>query len=533
VTDAVGRAAVTTWTPLRRPVFRALWIAQFAANTGTWAQTVGAQWLMGDLGGGSLAVALVQTATTLPVFLLVVPAGALGDIVDRRRLLLCGTAVMFAGAAALALLTATGAMTPALVLALTAAVGAGAALSLPTFAAIQPELVPREAIPQAALLNGANLNVARALGPALGGALIGVAGPEATFALSAVSLLAVVAVLVGWDRQPDDRPLGAERVRPAIVTGIRYVRSSPAFATVVARTLLFILFASALWSLVPDVARGPLGLGAGGYGLLLGAIGVGAVAGAFTLPLVRGRLEPNRVVVAGTLAYSAAMVVVGLGRSPAPVALALVIAGLGWIAVMSSLSACAQLVVPGWARARALAFYTLTFMGGQAVGGALWGAVAETAGLQAAFAVAAAGGVLATTLGARRLALPKAGDVRRARHWPEPAVVLDIDDDAGPVLVTVEWRVERDPAGYMEAMRALGRARRRTGAAEWGLFQDIADPAVFLEAFTVDTWHEHLRQHLERQTAGDERLEAQARRYVVAASPRQIRHLVWAYRRGP
>jgi MFS family permease len=519
--------ASSPWTPLRYPAFRALWTAQLAANVGTWAQTVGAQWLMGDLGGGPLAISLIQTAATLPVFLLVVPAGALGDILDRRRLLIVASATMLLGSSALAVLTAAGAATPASLLALTAAIGAGAALSLPTFAAIQPELVPREAIPRAALLNGANLNVARAIGPAIGGILVSTTGPAGTFALSAVAVLAVIAALVRWDRERDERPLGSETVRAALVTGIRYVRSAPAFATVVARTVLFVAFASALWALLPALARGPLGLHAAGYGALLGAIGLGAVAGALVLPLLPRPLAPNRLVLAGSLVYSAAMAAAGLARSPVLAFAALVPAGFGWIATMSSLSARAQLVLPGWARARALAFYSLGFMGGQAAGGVAWGVLAQALGVRWVLAGAAAGCALVTTLGARRLALRGAGDVRRAQHWPDPVVVLDVPEDAGPVLVTLEWRVQGDVVAYVDSMRALGRARRRTGAARWGLFRDVADPVSFLETFTVDTWQEHLRQHLERQTAADERLEAQAWRHADG-EPRTARHLVWA-----
>jgi MFS family permease len=523
---AASRSSLT-WAPLTYPTFRSLWIAQFAANTGTWAQTVGAQWLMGDLGGGSLEVALVQTATTLPVFLLVVPSGALGDILERRRLLIASEWLMLVGAAALAVFTATGIITPALLLASTALVGVGAALALPTFAAIQPELVRRELIPQAALLNGANLNVARAVGPALGGVLIGVVGPEATFALNAVSFLGVLAVLYAWDRPPDRRPLGAEPVGSAIAAGARYVRSAPAFATVLARTTLFIVFASALWALLPVVARGPLGLGADGYGLLLASIGVGAVSGAFLVPLLRHRMESNAVVACGSIAYAGALLAVGVSGSLAAAVPALVVAGLAWIAVMSSLSACAQVLLPNWTRARGLAFYTLTFMGGQALGSVVWGVLASAAGLGAAFAIAAAGDLLVPVIGARRLVLHSAGDVSHADHWPEPDVALEIDPRAGPVVVMVEWRV-RPGAGdaFVEAMQPVGSARRRTGATFWELCRDVADPLVFVEMFGVRRWEEHMRQHVERGTAMDRDVEADARRYVDG-SPR-VRHLVRA-----
>ena len=360
--------ALSAWSPLRRKWFRALWIAQFVANTGTWAQTVGAQWLMGDLGGSPLQIALVQTAATLPVFLLVIPAGALGDVVDRRRLLLLSQMLMLLSAAALAVVTAAGVVSPNRLLALTALLAVGQALAAPCFQAVQPELVPREELPQAALLNGANANIGRAVGPAIGGLLIAAAGPAAAFTLNAVSFLGVLAVLYRWPRPRTERPLGAEPIGQAIRAGLRYVRSAPAFSSVLARSALFMVFASGLWALLPAVARGPLDLGPNGYGGLLAAVGLGAVVGTAVLPWYRTRRGAGGVVTVATLAYAAAVAVVGVTHSPVAAAVALVLAGLSWIGVQSTLGATAQLLLPTWARARALAYYQLVFMGGQAFG---------------------------------------------------------------------------------------------------------------------------------------------------------------------
>jgi MFS family permease len=507
-----------------------LWIAQFASNVGTWAQTVGAQWLMGDLGGGPLQIALVQTATTLPVFLLVLPAGALGDILDRRRLLLVGQSLMLCGAAGLAVLTAADATTPDLLLALIGLVGVGQALSVPCFQAIQPELVERHEIPQAALLNGANANVARAVGPALGGVLVAAIGPAATFGLNAVSFVGVLLVLVVWRRPPDHRPLGAEHVRGAIRAGARYVRSAPKFAAVLERSALFMLFASGLWALLPAVARGPLDLGPGGYGLLLASLGAGAVAGAFAVPRLRHRVSANALVTGATLAYAAGMLAVGLLDSAELVLVVLAVVGLAWIAVQSTLNAAAQTLLPDWTRARALAYFQLVFMGGQALGAVVWGTVAVEASLRTAFVAQACGLVLVATLGVWRVLHNAELDVRAAQFWPEHD--LEADPEAGPVLVTVEWPVAPGrEAAFATAMEPVGRSRRRTGATLWGLFQDAEDPAVFLETFTVATWHEHLRQHLERGTMMDEYLESRARALLREGTVPQVRHLLWAY--GP
>jgi MFS family permease len=511
-------------------VYRALWLAQFAANTGTWAQTVGAQWLMGDLGGGPFEIALVQVAMTLPVFLLVVPAGALGDILDRRRLLLSGQSLMFSCAAGLALVTARGLATPVTVLAMTAAMAVGQALCLPSFQAIQSELVPLRQIPQAALLNGANANIGRAVGPGVGGLLIAAAGPAAAFALNAASFLGVLLVLLMWRRQRDHRPLGTEHVLAATKAGARYIRDAPMFAAVLGRSALFMVFASALWALLPAVARGPLRLDADGYGLLLAGLGIGAVFGTVVIARLRRLLRAGFVATSFSIAYAVAMFAIGFStRIEAAVAL-LVIGGMAWVAVQSTFSAAAQVLLPGWTRARGLAYFQLVFMGGQAFGALGWGALADLMSLPVAMTVPAIGLVLATAVGGWWLALPdKELDLAPVQFWPHPVGVLDPDSTAGPVLVAVEWSVQPGKtAEFVAAMRPVGRSRKRTGATMWGLFRDIDDPAVFVETFVVATWHEHLRQHLERGTVLDQRTEAYARTFLLPDTAPKVRHLLWA-----
>jgi MFS family permease len=526
--------AGSAWAPFRNRVYRALWLAQFVANTGTWAQTVGAQWLMGDLGGGPFEIALVQVAMTLPVFLLVVPAGALGDILDRRRLLLSGQSLMLCGAAGLAVVTASGRATPATVLGMTAVMAVGQALCLPSFQAIQPELVPLRQISQAALLNGANANVGRAVGPAVGGLLIATCGPAAAFAFNAASFLGVLVVLLVWRRSRDHRPLGTEHVLAATRAGARYIRDDPMFAAVLGRSALFMVFASALWALLPAVARGPLGLAVDGYGILLAALGIGAVAGTVVIVRLRRLFGTESVATSFSIAYALAMVAVGFSTRIEVAFAPLVLGGMAWVAVQSTFSAAAQVLLPDWTRARGLAYFQLVFMGSQAFGALGWGALADLVGPPVAMAVPASGLVIATAVGAWRLALPdRERDLGLVQYWPQPASVIDPDSSAGPVLVTVEWPVRPDrTVDFVAAMRPVGRSRKRTGATMWGLFQDIDDPTVFVETFVVATWHEHLRQHLERGTVLDQRTEAYARTFLLSGKAPRIRHLLWAVTQG-
>jgi MFS family permease len=515
------------WAPFRHRIFRALWIAQFVGNLGTYAQTVGAQWLMGDLGGSAFEVALIQTASSLPVFLLVIPAGALGDIVDRRRLLIFGQAIALAAAAALAVMTLTDVVTPALLLALTALLAIGSSLSLPTFRAVQPELVPRDEVPDAAVLNGVSSNLARTIGPAAGGLLIASIGSEANFGLNALSFAAVIAVLIAWRRPRDERAVEPEQLLDAIVAGARYARNSPPYLTLLVRTLVFLLSASALWSLLPVLARGPLELGPTGYGITLGAVGVGAVLGTTVVPELRTRYGTNLAVAFGSSLFGAGLVIAGLVGVPAIAIAALAAVGFGWINVTSNLNSTAQLLLPNWTRARGLAFMTIAYQGAYVAGSLLFGAVSEWANVQTAFALAGAGAIAGAIAGLRPLTLPDLPDVSPVRYWPDPDLATEPEPRAGPVLVIVEWRIDLERGTeFAEAMQPVGRARRQTGATHWGLFQDADDPALFLETFTVANWSEHLRQHLERGIESDKELEAGARAFLTDGHEPRARHLL-------
>jgi MFS family permease len=525
------RTAPSSLAPLRHSPFRELFAAQLLSNVGTWMQTVAAQWLMITLEHSALMVALVQTAISLPVVLLALPAGALGDIVDRRRLLIASQVLAVAAAGLLTALTLADKIGAWSLLALTLAVGIGDALRRPAWQALQPQLVPRDQVPQAAALNSANMNVGRAIGPALGGLLVATAGAGWAFGVNAVSYLAVLAVLFAWRNEQERSSLGPERIGAAVRAGARYARSSPRLRAVLVRTALFLTFASALWALLPVAANRQLDLGSGGYGLLLGAVGVGAVAGTALLPRLREWTSLDRVVAGASIAFAAACALIAWVHVVAVVAVALVAVGFAWIAALSSLNATAQSVLPDWVRSRGMALYIIVFQGGQAVGALTWGVVAKQADTRTAF-TAVAVGLLAGVVVARRWRLrhPGAIDVRPAQPYGEPDMVIQPDPLHGPVLVQVEYRVPLERAqAFREAMQPVGRARRRSGGERWGLFQDGADPERFVEAYLVPTWEEHMRQHQERTTHTDRLFEERALELIAEGSEPRVEHLLWAY----
>ncbi len=502
---------VSPWSPLRQAVFRAVWTASITSNIGTWMQSVGAAWLMTSLTPSPLLVALMQTAASLPVFLLGLPAGALADVVDRRKLLLVTETWMLVVALALGVLTLAGLMSAWTLLALTFLLGLGAALDAPAWQAIIPELVERQELPSAVALNATGFNVARALGPALGGLVVAAAGPAAVFLLNAASFLAVLVAIYRWRRArvPSDAP--PEDMLGATAAGMRYVRHAPALQAVLVRIGVFILGASALWALLPVMARHELGLDATGYGIVLGSLGFGAVGAALLLPRLRRSLPVDRLTAAATLVFAGATLALAYVRFMPLLVACMMAGGMAWLAMMSSLTVAAQTASPAWVRARALGIYLLVFQGLMAVGSFGWGALAEQFGNGTALSVAAlalVGGLAATWRWP--LHMVQRLDLSPSSHWADPKLVMTPDPEDGPVLITVEYRVPAERASdFMEAMDAMRIFRRREGAVRWDLFRDLADPDRYLETFVVVSWAEHMRQH-GRVTVADQATEARA-----------------------
>ncbi|MEV4508527.1 MFS transporter [Dactylosporangium sp. NPDC049525] len=523
---SAGARPVTAWSPLRVRAFRMLWIGTAAANLGAWMQIVGAQWmLVADMGGEAL-VALVHTATTLPVLLLAMPAGALADIVNRTRLLVGAQLFIAAVAVSMTVLGAIGELEPGMLLMATFALGAGAALSAPAIGALIPDLVPRAELVEASALGAISVNVARAVGPAIAGLIIAATGATTVFALNAAAALGFATLLVFGRIGPKGVAEDREHFAAALYAGGRYVRHTRVVGRILLRAVLFVVPATAIWALLPLFAGRDLGLGPDGYGLLLGALGVGAILGAVLLPRLPAGPSTNGTVAVASLAYAGTLVAMAVLRRPVPLTVCMVPAGVAWVAILANVNAQIQLFLPGWVRARGLAVYQVFVIGGQAIAAGCWGLVGHHFGLRAAF-LAAAGLLVAGVLTAARWPLPDTRGINQnpAVYWPEPHLVMEPEPGGGPVLVTVTYTVrpERQDA-FVAAMTPIGQARRRTGASRYRLFREGEVPDRFVEAFLVPSWEEHMRQHYGRLTLDE---KAQERRAVALAEGRPvIRHML-------
>jgi predicted MFS family arabinose efflux permease len=503
-----------------------MWAAQFVSNVGSWMQTVGAQWLMLSLTGSAAYVSLVQTASSLPVMLFAVAAGAIGDLVDRRRFLLVSQGLMLAAAVALGALALAGLVTPWTLLALIFALGVGQALTSPTWQTLQPELVAPAERQQAISLGSVNQNLARAVGPAIGGVILAATSAGTVFFVNAATFLAVIAVVAAWRSNPPPAALPREHLGEAIRAGGRYVAASPVLRVILLRALLFIFFASSVWALLPIAARSGLHLGSGGYGLLLGCVGIGAVAGALALPRLRTLLSAGGQLTAGSLCLGAVALIIALVHVTAVVAVALAAGGMAWILALSTLNSLYQLNLPGWVKARGMSFYLIVFQGGNAVGSAVLGVLAVSIGLNTTLIVVAVALGLGPLAGLRfRFQQIPPDALLPAGDWPAPPVLpAESATGNGPVMVSVEYRPrpgQRDD--LIAALEDSRFSRRRTGATAWRVWRDAEDPDRIVEQFVVASWDEHLRQH-ERVTQHDADRFSKIRAMTDPGHPAVVTH---------
>lgn len=523
----VEPAPISALSPFRFPVFRDVWMASTVSNLGGMIQSVGAAWMMISIAQSADMVALVQASVTLPTMLLSLIAGAMADNLDRRKVMLVAQSFMLAVSVLLALCAWTDVITPWLLLSLTFLIGCGAAFNAPAWQASVGDMVPRTELPGAVALNSMGFNIARSVGPAIGGGIVAAAGAATAFAVNAVSYIALIRVLARWRPPANPQVLPRETLGIAVAAGIRYVAMSPAIRIVLVRSALFCIGASALMALMPLVAKVLIAGGPLTYGLLLGAFGVGAVGGAIATARMRKVLSTEAIVRYGSIAFAVAAAGAALSSYLLATMFVLMIAGAGWVLTLSTFNVAVQMSAPRWVVARALSMYQMSAFGGLAAGSWLWGSVAASQGVKEALLFAtivlAGSALLGLWL---RLAQSEEVNLDPLRQWTAPATAVPVQPRTGPVVVTVEYIIRpEDVMEFLAAMAERRRIRRRDGALGWRLLRDLADPQLWIERYEAPTWLDYIRLN-NRLTQDDAIIPARLRALHRGAEAPRVRRMI-------
>lgn len=514
--------------PFREPRYLTFWLTGISSNFGWMIQLVGASWLMTLIGGSPEMVALVQTSVALPVVLFSLVAGALADTFGRRRMVLYSQFYLAIVSTTLAVFAFYGWLNPWLLLAFTFLIGSGRALSNPAWQTMVREFLPDRHVPAAIALGSAGFNMARTLGPAIGGAIVATVGAFAAFLVNAVANVAVIFVFLGWKKEQAERTLPPEAIGPAIMAGLRYVAMSPSILLVMTRAITFNTAAISVMALMPLVARDLLGGGPEIYGLLLGAFGLGGIAGAFLSPRLRKRLNLEGLARLGFALFAVATAITAMSSVLLLTMVGTAIAGLSWLITLSAFNTTVQLASPRWVVSRNLALYQTASFSGGALGSWLWGYLASHMGLQNALLISmaslAVGGVMGLVFALRDM-----DDLNLDPHdrWVAPDAAVDLLPRSGPVLTTLEYRIrEEDLPEFLRAMRDRRRSRRRDGAHRWTLYRDIERPEFWYESFQTPTWTETQRHHMRRTMADAEIADRLRALHQGPERPRIKHHLI-------
>lgn len=525
--DGAKEAAPSVWGTLHHPAFRALWRSGGIYFIGNAMQTMAAAWMMVELTGSSFLAALVQTAVFLPMFLLALPAGVLSDITDRRRLILGSLYTQAATVALLAVLSLAGWAGPSALLFFVFVAGCCTALLSPAWNSAISDSIPRAELPQAITLVSIAYNAARALGPALAGLVFAWPGGAWNFVIAGLGTLAMIQAIRAWPPSPHPPSrLPAERLWGGTVSGLRFARHSRIILAQLVRTAAYSAAGSALWALLPVIGQRQLGLGAEGFGLLMGCLGTGAVAVGLVVARLRARIGLEALVAGGCVVFGGAMLVSAFSRSHWLVYPALVAGGGAWMAVMTTFNTATQTSAPPWVRARALSMHTMCALGSFAMGSAFWGALSDILGLTPALCLAAAG-MGAGLLLARPFPL-RMGDIHEvtpaAVAWENLVVADEPSPEAGPVAVEIGYRIAAEDApAFLDAISLLRAPRRRDGATFWRIYRDLGDPSRYVERFIVTSWADYLHQRA-RATLADQALEEQVRAFLLPGERATVSH---------
>ncbi|MEM1361703.1 MAG: MFS transporter [Pseudomonadota bacterium] len=516
------------FSPFGHSAFALLWTATLISNIGTWMHEVGAGWLMTTLNPSPAVVTLVQAATTLPVFVFALFAGALADRLDKRRMLITINIVMTGVVGVLALLVWQEAMTPTLLILFTLAVGTGAAFMAPAWQSVVPHLVPRPRLKPAIALNSMGINISRAIGPALAGLLIASVGLAAPFALNAASHLVILAALFFWRPDPTPRRVPHASLVEDMTTGLRHVRHNPAMRATAIRAAAFFVFASAYWALLPLIARSAEGGGAELYGVLMALIGTGAVVGALILPRLSGRFDSDTTVKLGSAGTALALLAMAVSGASAALMFAAFLGGLSWIAVLTSFNVSAQTALPDWVRARGLAVFLMVFFGSMALGSVIWGQIASLTSITSALLIAAAG-ILAGVVGTRsfKVGQGESLDLGPATSaWPEAPELGEAQSADRAAMVTVEYEVDPEQTqSFLDALADFKGERLRDGATRWDIHESVETPGLWIESFHLPSWAEHQAQHA-RMTQSDADIQAKLRAFDKRPGGPVVKHFI-------
>ena len=517
----------TTLAPFGSRTFAKIWTASLVSNFGSLIQAVGASWLMTSLAASADLVALVQASTSLPIMLLALPSGAIADIWDRRAIMLIAQTAMLLVSITLAVMTFLGHLTPWSLLTMTFLIGCGTALYGPAWQSSVGEQVPREHIPAAVALNTMSFNLARTAGPAIGGVIVAVAGAPVAFVVNALTYIGLLFTLATWKREKTKSNLPPETMLLAMGTGLRYSRLSPAIRAVLMRGFVLGAAGSAIWALMPLVAKDLLHGGPLVYGLLFGTFGVGAVCGALISTAARQRLQNETLVRLGTIGFALMTGVAAFSPWVVLTMVGFVIGGASWVLMLSTFNITVQMSSPRWVAGRSLAIYQMVVFGGLAIGSWLWGEIAESHGLVLALAVSSVILALSVLLGlSARLPQTESLNLTSARDPFTVTPKVEVGPESGRVVTTVTYQVRaEDHAAFVEAMQEVRRIRRRDGARRWMLMQDMSAPEVWVERFHSPSWVEHVRRY-HRFTVSDQEIERRALAFHRAAEPPRIRHLL-------
>lgn len=515
------------FVPLRQPIFRAVWFASLASNFGGLVQMVGASWMMTSIADSPDMVALVQASTTLPVMLFSLAAGAISDNYDRRRIMLTAQGFMLAVSILLALSAWVGVMTPWLLLGFTFLIGCGTALNNPAWQSSVGDMVPRQDVPAAVTLNSVAFNIARSVGPAIGGAIVAAAGAVAAFVINAFSYVALITVLARWQPPRVERLLPRETLLIAMSAGVRYVAMSPNIRSVILRAFAFGFGGIVALALLPLIARDLVRGGPVVFGVLLGAFGAGAVVGAFMSARLRRMLTTEALVRATFAAYAAVAAIIGISTAIWLTMPALAVAGACWVLTLSTFNATVQLSAPRWVVGRALAIYQMAAFGGMAAGSWAWGQATLHLGPEQALLISAFALLAGAALGLRYELPPlEALNLDPLSRWREPKVAVDIEPRSGPVIVTIEWLIrEEDVVEFLKAMAERRRIRRRDGARHWTLLRDLTDPELWVERYDSPTWVEYVRQ-AQRVTQADADIGERVRALHKGPNPPVVHRMI-------